>query len=127
MKLGDPNVELVFSEVRNVSRQGGGVVMHGLAGEDPTHVRPPFAVNRGMWVAVYVGKLVMDAVSGHPENRTAFERHGGAHGHKIFHPFGRLVASVSKQEVVAHADAHASGKPPQKHRYEERLPSKEKQ
>src|ERR1700722_12796524 len=127
MKLGDPNVELVFGQVWNISRQGGGVVMHRFASKDPTHVRPPFAVNRRMRVAVYVRKLVVDAVGGHPENWTAFERHGGAYGHEIFHPLGGLVAAVGQQAVVTHADAHAGGKPPEKHRHEERLPAKEKE
>src|SRR5271155_575146 len=96
--------------------------MHGLAHQQPADVRPPLAVARGMGITITVGKLMMDAMRSHPENRTAFERQRGAQCQKIFHPLGSLVAAMRQQPVVAHADAPASGHPPQQQRNEERFP-----
>src|SRR5258708_36875693 len=100
--------------------------MHGATGQDPSHVRPPLAVAGGVRIAVLVGKLMMNAMRGHPENRSALEGESGAPGQKIFHPLRRLVSAMRQQTVIAHANAEASGNPPQEHGDEERLPGKEK-
>src|SRR6185437_4833727 len=47
--LRDPDVKPVPGEVGDVVGEGGGVMMHGLASENPAHVRPPLAVPRRMW------------------------------------------------------------------------------
>src|SRR5512133_1522948 len=56
---------------------------------------------------------MVNAVSRDPEDRSAFERQRAANGQEIFHPFRSGVAAVGQQAVVAHADAEASGNPPQ--------------
>ncbi len=53
----DPDVEFIFGKIRDVAGQGGGVMVHGLADQDPAHVRPPFAVNRRMRVALLRRKI----------------------------------------------------------------------
>src|SRR5438270_3627617 len=80
-----------------------------------------------MRVAVLIGKLMMNAVSGHPEDRSAFERQRCADGQKIFYPFGRLVAAMGEQAMVAHADPKAARDPPQKSCQEQSFPGKEEQ
>ena len=127
MIFGDPDVEFVFGEVGDVARERGGVVVHGLAHQNPAHVRPPFAVHRRMRIAFFVGMLVMDAVRGYPEDRAALERERGANGQKIFDPFRNFIAAMREQAVIAHADAEAAGNPPEKNGDEQRLPGKEKQ
>src|SRR5882724_6407915 len=100
--------------------------MHRSAGEDPSHVRPPFAVAGGMRVAVLVRKLVMNAMSRDPENRSALERQRRAPGEEVFDPFWSLVSAMGYKPMIAHADAKAPGNPPEEHRNEECLPGKEK-
>ena len=102
-----PDVKLIFGKVRNVARQGGRVVMHRLAHQNPSHVRPPFAIDRRMRIAFLIRKLVMNAVRRYPENRPAFERQRGANRQEIFHPLRSFVAAVREQPVIAHPDAQA--------------------
>src|SRR5712692_8772397 len=68
----------------------------------------------------------MNAMGRDPENRAAFERQRRTPGEKVFHPLGRPVSAMSEQPVIAHANAEASGNPPQEHGHEERLPREEK-
>src|SRR4029077_3411280 len=107
--------------------QRGGVMVHGLAHKDPAHMSPPFTVDGRMRVAVHIGKLMMNAVRSHPENRSAFESEGGANCEEIFYPLRRLVAAVRQQAVISHSDAQTTRHPPQEHGDEQRLPGKEKQ
>src|SRR5579871_1171246 len=123
----DPDVKLVFGEVGNVSGQRRGVVVHRLAHQNPSHVRPPLAVDRRVRVAILVGILMMNAVGRHPENRPALERQRGADSQEILDPLRSLVAAVREQAVVAHPDAEASRHPPEKHGYEESFPGEEKE
>src|SRR5258707_12289129 len=102
-------------------------MMHRAAGQDPSHVRPPLAIEWGMRVTVLVRKLVMNAMRRNPENRSAFESESRTPGKKLFHPLGRLVSAMRQQPVIAHADAKAPGNPPQKNGDEECFPGEEKQ
>src|SRR5581483_5391083 len=101
--------------------------MKALAHQDPSHVRPPLAVERRVWVAVFVRKLVMNAMSCNPENRPAFESESPANGQEIFHPLRSLVSAMSEQPVIAHANAEASRYPPEKKRDKQCFPGEEKQ
>ena len=96
--------------------------MLGFTGQQPADVSPEATVVGRVWVAFLVGVLMMLAVDGDPEDGSAFEREGGADGEEILHPFGRLVAAMGEESMVAHADAEASGDPPEKHGDEEGLP-----
>ena len=78
-------------------------------------------------VAFLVRVLVMHAVDGDPEDGAAFEGQRAAHGEQILHPLRRFVAAVGQQAVVSHADADASGDPPQHHRDEEGLPGEKEE
>src|ERR1035438_9445780 len=102
-------MNLVFSEVGHIAGEGRGVMVHRLAAQDPSHVRPPLAVERGVRIAVFVRELVMNAMRGYPENRAAFERQGRAPGEEVLHPLGRFVTAMGEQAMVAHADAEAAG------------------
>ena len=62
-----------------------------------------------MRIAFFVGVLVMDAMRGDPEDGSAFQSERAAKGEEIFHPVGSLVAAMSEQAVIAHADTEASG------------------
>ena len=105
---GHRDVELVLAQVRHVALEDLRVVVHGLAGHDPAHVRPEGALARRVRIAVVIRVLMMDAVRGHPEDRPALERERAAGGEEVLHPLGRLVSAVRQQAVVAHADAPAA-------------------
>jgi hypothetical protein len=120
--LGDPDVETIFGEIGDVTSERGGVVMHGFADEDPAHVRPPFAVERGMRIAFLVGELMMNAVRGDPEDRAAFQSESGADREHIFEPFGSLIAAMSEQAVITDADTETAGDPEKENREEQGLP-----
>ena len=56
---------------------------------------------RRMRIAFLVrNKLMMVAVSGHPENRAALERQRSAHRQEIFDPLGCLVTAMGEQAVI---------------------------
>jgi len=52
---------------------------------------------------------MMDAMSGDPEDRSAFERERTAGGDEVFKPLGHAVSAMGQQAVVAHADADVDG------------------
>ena len=64
---------LVASEIRSVAAKQCSLGVQSAARDDPTDVRPPGAVVRGVRVTVLVGVLMMDAVSGNPEDRSALK------------------------------------------------------
>ena len=97
--------------------------MHGLAGDDPPHMRPQAAVLRRVRITLFVRILVMHAMRGDPENRSALECERAAGRQEILNPFRRLVAAVREQSMIAHADAETSRNPPQYERYQERFPT----
>ena len=69
--LRQPDVDAVASEVGGVAAEQSGLRVERAAGEDPAGVGPPGAVVRGVRVAFLIGVLVVDAVGGDPEDRTA--------------------------------------------------------
>src|SRR5271168_1873028 len=80
-----------------------------------------------MRVALFISVLVVHAMDGDKEDRAALQGEGTAYGENILHPFRGLVASMREEPMVSHPDADAASDPPEKHRYEERLPGKEEQ
>src|ERR1700733_2058531 len=74
---------------------------------------PPSAFNRRMRVAILVGKLVVNSMCCHPENRAAFQRQRCADREAVLEPSRNLVAAMREQAVVAHSDSQARGYPPQ--------------
>src|ERR1700739_1239543 len=122
---GQPDMNFIFGQVGDVAGQGRGVMMHRLAGKDPSHVRPPLAIVRRVRVAFFVRKLMMYTVCGDPENRSAFECESGAPCEEIFHPLGSLVSTMCQEAVIAHTDAETAGDPPQEDGDEECFPGKE--
>src|ERR1700753_2312490 len=101
--------------------------MQALAHQNPSHVGPPFAIEWGVGIAFFVRKLMMDAMSCDPENRSSFESQRCANCQKIFHPLGSFVTAMCKQAMVAHTDAEAARNPPQEASDEECLPGEEEQ
>src|ERR1017187_6710810 len=108
MPLADPDVEFVLAKIGNVGQQALDLVVHGFAAHDPSHVRPEAAVARAVRVAGLVGELVMHAMRGHPEDRSTFERQGGAGGEEVLKPLGTLEATVRQKTVVAQADSETA-------------------
>src|SRR5579863_3812301 len=120
-------MKFVFGQVGSVARQGGGVVVHGLAHKDPAHVSPPFAFDWRMRIAFLIGVLMMNAMGGYPEDGTALKGEGCANGKQVFDPLRGLIAAMSEQAVIAHADAKAAGDPPEKSCDQASLPAEVKQ
>ena len=83
--------------------------MESIAQKNPAGVRPPSAFAGRMRVAFLVADLVMHAMRRNPEHRSALKRQRGADGHRVFQPLGHLVAAMSEQPVIAHADADVDG------------------
>src|ERR1700733_9102949 len=99
--------------------------MHRLAHENPSHVRPPFAIDWGMRIAFVIGVAMMNAMRGDPEDWSAFEGERGANRQEIFNPLGSPVSAMRQQAVIAHADAEASRDPPEKDQCEKSFPTEE--
>jgi hypothetical protein len=104
----EPDVDRVAGEVRGVAAEEGGLRVHGATGEDPAGVCPPGAVVRGVRVAFLIGVLMVDAVSGYPEDRAALEREAATHRDEVLDPLGSLVTAMGEQAVVGHADTHVN-------------------
>ena len=124
MILADPEMKLVFAKIGNVGVQIGALVVEGLAGQDPSHVRPETTIARGVGIARLVGELVMNPMRGYPENRAAFQRQRGTNRQEIFQPLRALVAAMGQQPVITHANAETAGNPIQEQSDEQSLPTK---
>ena len=105
----EPDVDGVLGEVGGVAAEEGGFGVEGATGEDPAGVGPPRSVVWGVRVAFVVGVLMVDAMSGYPEDGTAFEREAAAHGDEVLDPLGGSVAAVGEQAMIGHADADVDG------------------
>ena len=64
--LVEPDVDLVPGQIGDVAFQRWNVLAQLVADEDPTGMRPPLAVARGVRIAVLVRELVMLAMRGDP-------------------------------------------------------------
>ena len=103
--LREPDVNLVAGEVGSVAAEQRGFGVHGAAGENPAGVGPEGSVDRGVRVAFLVGVLMVDAVGGDPEDRSALERHGAAGGDEVLDPLGGAEAAMREQAMIGDADA----------------------
>src|SRR6266481_881011 len=86
-------------------------------------MRPKPAILRRVRITCFVRILVMHAMRGDPENRSALECERAAGRQEILNPFRRLVAAVREQSMIAHADAETSRDPPEYERYQKRFPT----
>src|SRR5277367_1837058 len=86
--LREPNVDLVLGQIGDVAFQCSNVLAQLVSNKDPTGMRPPLAIARGVRVAVLVSELVMLAMRGHPLERAAFQGSHGANGEKVLKPLG---------------------------------------
>src|ERR1700730_17892252 len=92
--LTDPDMKLVFAQVGDVRQQRIQLVVHRPAGQNPSHVGPKAAIIRRVRIAFFVRILMVHAVRGTPENRSAFECERAASRQEILYPFWRPEASV---------------------------------
>src|SRR5580698_8732109 len=99
--LAHPDMEAVAGEIGNVAGQSRCLGVHGLAEDHPANVSPPGAFFRSVRVAGMVAVLVMDAVYGNPEDRSALKRERGADGEQVLDPLGSLEAAMREQAMVA--------------------------
>ncbi len=123
--LGEPDVDAVAGEVRGVAAEQSGLGVERAAGEDPAGVGPPGAVVRGVRVAFLVGVLMVDAVGGDPEDRSALESEAAAGGDEVLQPLGHAVAAVGEQAVVGHADSDVDGEEVHDEEHRDVLPGEE--
>jgi len=63
MPAAEPDVEAVASEIGRIAVEQAIPVSQG-AVQNPAHMRPPFPVARGMWIARLVRELVMESMHG---------------------------------------------------------------
>ena len=76
---------------------------------------PPAAFAGGVGIAFFIAELVMDAVGGHPEDRSTFEGEGAADGEEVLEPERDSVGAMGVQAMVTHADSQTRGYPVQEH------------
>src|SRR5215467_8401951 len=55
--LRNPHMKSGLGEIRNIAGKGLRILVKALARENPSHVRPPFAVVGRMWVAFLIREL----------------------------------------------------------------------
>jgi hypothetical protein len=80
-----------------------------------------------MRVTGLIGLLMMYAMHGNPEDRSAFEAERPANGEEIFQPQWALVTPMRMQPVVSHADPETGGDPVNENGGQEVAPTEHKQ
>ena len=121
----EQNVESIFDQVGRVSLEGRLIMILGSATQDPTHVRPPAAIARRVWIAVSIRMRMMNAMCSDPLNGSAFEGQRSADNQKIFDWLGHAVSAMCEEPMKAHPNAAATD-PIQNYRADKRGPAKEK-
>src|SRR6266699_1579782 len=121
--LTDPGMKFVLAEIGDVRQQRIQLVMHRSAGQNPSHVGPKPAIIRRVWIAFFIRILMVHAMRGDPENRSALEGERAASRQEILNPFWRLEAAVREQAMITHPDAETSRNPPKDEGYQERFPT----
>jgi len=119
--------EGIALEVGDVAGKGFSLCVLRVAPDEPAEVSPPGALAGSVGVAFLVTVLVMNAVSGYPEDGPALKGERGADGHGMLNPFGNLVAAMSEQAVITHADADVDGDDIQGEHDGEALPGEEEE
>jgi len=99
-------VNRVFGEIGGVTAEESSLGVQGAAGEDPTGVGPPRAIMRGVGIAFLIGVLMVNTMSGYPEDGTALQREAATHGKEVFDPLGNAVAAMGQQAMIGDADTN---------------------
>ena len=73
----EPDEETAADEVGDVALKNSGLRMQGVAPKQPSGVGPPTALARTVGVALLIAVLVVDAMSGYPEDGSAFKSERG--------------------------------------------------
>src|SRR6058998_244533 len=89
-----PDMKFRFCKIGHIAGQSAGVLMKALAHQNPSHVGPPFAVERSVGITFFVRKLMMNAMGCNPENRSAFEGDSCANGYEILHTLWSFVSAM---------------------------------
>jgi hypothetical protein len=109
MIFAEPDMDRIAGEVRSIAAEECSLRVESATGENPASVSPPGAVVRGVGIAFLIGVLMVDAVSGDPEDGSAFEGEATARGDEVFNPLGSFVATVGEQAMVCRADTDIDG------------------
>src|SRR4051812_40425324 len=105
----EPDMDGIARQVGGVAAQERGLGVQRATGDDPASVSPPSAVVRRVGIALVVRVLMVDAVCGDPEDRSALEGQGAAGAEEVLNPLGSFVAAMREQAMVRHADADIDG------------------
>src|SRR5271156_128635 len=107
----EPDVNLVLSQIGDVALQCGNILAQRVPNQDPTRMRPPLAIARGVRITFLVGVLVMFTMNGHPQQRAALDRRHAANRKKVFKPLGCREGAMGEQPVITDAESQAPGHP----------------
>ena len=121
----EQNIESIFDQVGRISLEGRLIMILCSAAQDPTHVRPPAAIARCMWIAVSIRMRMMNAMCSDPLNRSAFEGQRSTDNQKIFDWLWYAIPAMSEEPMKAHPYAAATN-PIENYSADERRPAKEK-
>jgi len=94
--------------------------------QQPSHVRPPKAFIRRVWVFRSIAVLMMISVRRRPLDRVALDRQRAAIRQRVLQPFRRLKRLVRQLPVVTQRDSQAPGDEIHDHKAVERLPGEVK-
>ena len=92
--------------------------------ENPTHMRPPRALMRGVRITGLIGVLVMDSMCRNPDDRASFKCQGHTDGKEILQTKWNLVRSVRVQAMVTNTDTQTRSHPDKESRDRDPMPVK---
>src|SRR5436309_1642911 len=104
-------VEGVAREIGCVARHQRRVVVSGFTEDHPAHVRPEAIDARRMRVERPVRVLMVLAMHGHPEDRSALERQRPADRQEVFEQLRGLEPAMRVQPMIPHAEPQTDGHP----------------
>ena len=67
MPAADPHLEAVFTQLGHIWQKLRDILLHGLTGENPAHMGPKTTIMGRMWIALFIGVLMMHAMGCNPE------------------------------------------------------------
>jgi hypothetical protein len=111
MVLCEPDVNVVLGQIGDVAFECCNVLAQRIPKYDPTGMRPPLAIARGVRITFLVRVLVMFTMDGHPQEWAPFHGRHAANRKKVFKPLGCRVRSMGEQPVITYAEPKAPGHP----------------
>ena len=107
----EETMDRVFRQIRSVGLVPFVLIQLLIEGKQPTHMGPPKSARRAVGVIGLVRPGVMQAMNGHPLNRSVLPSQAPEESQQILKRFPELEGTVGQEPVIAETYTQRAGDP----------------